>query len=198
MHRPTTDDEFVQSLMLSDHFLDADARKRAAAQIRSGVPLEIDPDLRAQALASIQSDPGVRSWLEMANRPREQFPGAVEVAREFWRLMNTNDFASVAAVLSDSFVLEWPQSRERIRGAARFARMNAEYPAAGPWSFTLNRIVGGDQAAVTLVTVTDGKTTAQPISFFNVQRGKIIKLVEYWPEPYPAPAHRAHLVEPID
>lgn len=46
---------------------------------------------------------------------------AVEVAREFWRLMASNDFHSVAAVLADDFVLEWPQSKERIRGAASFA-----------------------------------------------------------------------------
>ena len=58
-----------------------------------------------------------------------QAPSAVEVVREFWRLMATNDFDAVGAVLSPEFVLEWPQSRERIRGAERFARMNAEYPA---------------------------------------------------------------------
>jgi hypothetical protein len=33
---------------------------------------------------------------------------AVEVAGEFWRLMATNDFSSVAAVLAPDFVLEWP------------------------------------------------------------------------------------------
>ena len=57
---------------------------------------------------------------------------AVEVVSEFWRLMATNDFASVAAVLAPEFTLEWPQSKERIRGAEAFARMNSEYPANGP------------------------------------------------------------------
>jgi hypothetical protein len=52
--------------------------------------------------------------------------GAVEVVREFWRLMASNDFASVGAVLAPGFVLEWPQTNERIRGAERFARMNVE------------------------------------------------------------------------
>ncbi len=40
---------------------------------------------------------------------------AIEVAQEFWRLMATNDFDSVGAVLSSEFVLEWPQTKERIR-----------------------------------------------------------------------------------
>lgn len=37
---------------------------------------------------------------------------AVDVVREFWRLMASNDFHSVAAVLASDFVLEWPQSNE--------------------------------------------------------------------------------------
>ena len=49
---------------------------------------------------------------------------AVDVGREFWRLIGTNDFHSVAAILAQEFVLEWPQTKERIRGAERSARMN--------------------------------------------------------------------------
>jgi hypothetical protein len=52
--------------------------------------------------------------------------------------MATDDFRLIAAVLDDDFVLEWPQTNERIRGAERFARMNREYPAHGPWRFTIN------------------------------------------------------------
>ena len=123
---------------------------------------------------------------------------AVEVAREFWRLMATNDFHSVGAVLAPDFILEWPQSGERIRGAENFARMNSEYPAHGKWEFTLHRIVGGESEAVSDVGVTDGTQVARAISFFAVVRGKVTRLVEFWPEPHAAPANRAHLVEPMD
>ena len=112
--------------------------------------------------------------------------------------MATNDFHSVAAVLAPEFVLEWPQSRERIRGAERFARMNQEYPAHGPWRFTVHRIVGGEGEAVSDVTVTDGVQSARAISFFTVDRDRITRIVEYWPEPYAAPANRAHLVEVLE
>jgi ketosteroid isomerase-like protein len=125
-------------------------------------------------------------------------PRAIELVHEFWRLMATNDFGSVAAVLAEDFVLEWPQSRERIRGAQRFARMNQEYRAHGPWRFTINRIVGGESEAVSDVTVTDGVQTARAISFFTVARGKVARLVEYWPESYAAPQDRAHLVEMME
>lgn len=127
-----------------------------------------------------------------------RIPLAEDVVREFWRLMATNDFDAVAAVLAPQFVLEWPQSRERIRGAEQFARMNLEYPALGPWRFTVHRIVGHATAAVSDVTVTDGAQSARAISFFTIESGMITKLVEFWPEPYAAPARRAHLVESME
>ena len=123
---------------------------------------------------------------------------AVEVVREFWRLMATNDFHSVAAVLAKEFVLEWPQTRERIRGAERFARMNQEYPAQGSWRFTINRFVGGESEAVSDVTVTDGVRTDRAISFFTVANSKITRLVEFWPEPSSPAPNRAHLTEPME
>jgi limonene-1,2-epoxide hydrolase len=123
---------------------------------------------------------------------------SVDVVREFWRLMSSNDFYAVATVLAPEFMLEWPQSRERIRGAERFARMNREYPAHGPWKFNVLRIIGNEAQAVSEVEITDGVQNAKAISFFTVANGKIVRLVEYWPEPYPAPANRAHLVEPLE
>ena len=123
---------------------------------------------------------------------------AENVVREYWRLMASNDFVSVAAVLAPGFVLEWPQSNERIRGAANFARMNAEYPSHGPWRFEVYRIVASEDSAVSDVGITDGVQTARALSFFSVSEGSITRLVEFWPEPYAAPANRAHLVEPMD
>ncbi|MBA2780674.1 nuclear transport factor 2 family protein [Billgrantia kenyensis] len=120
---------------------------------------------------------------------------AGEVVREFWQLMASNDFYSVVAVLAPDFVLEWPQSGERIRGGERFAQMNAEYPAHGRWQFTLKRFVESDNEVVTEVAITDGVQSATAISFFTVEKGRVSRLVEYWPEPYVAPSGRAHLVE---
>ena len=112
--------------------------------------------------------------------------------------MASNDFSSVAAVLAPEYILDWPQSNERIRGAQRFATMNAEYPAHGPWVFTINRLISGDGEAVSDVSVTDGVQKARVISFFTVANGKITHQVEFWPEPYAAQANRKHLVEHIE
>ena len=118
-----------------------------------------------------------------------------DVVREFWRLMATNDFESVAAVLAPEFELEWPQSGERIRGPERFARMNREYPAHGPVAFHGSSRRRRVSEAVSDVAVTDGVQAARALSFFTVTNGRIVRLVEFWPEPYDPPANRAHLVE---
>ncbi len=120
---------------------------------------------------------------------------ASEIVREFFRRMNTNDFRLASELFSDDYVLEWPQSKERIRGRENFSRMNEEYPAHGRWRFVINRIVGNETEAVSDVSVTDGVIKARAITFTTVQDGKISKQVEYWPEDYPAPENRKHLVE---
>lgn len=122
---------------------------------------------------------------------------AVSLVEKFWALMKTNDFRSAGSVLADDFVLDWPQSNERIRGRDNYAAMNEEYPANGRWEFTVNRIVGTDVEAVSDVLVTDGVQKARAISFFEIRDGKIAKMVEFWPEPFTPLANRKHLVEKI-
>lgn len=124
-------------------------------------------------------------------------PSAESVVREFWRLMATNDFPSIASVLAPEFVMDWPQSGERIRGPDRFCRMNAEYPTTSRWRFRINRLVACGESVVTQVSLTDGRQSAEPVSFFTVHAGKITRLVEYWPEPFPPAENRRHLVEPM-
>ena len=117
------------------------------------------------------------------------------VVERFWALMRGNDFAAVGVLLSDDFVLEWPGTNERFRGRERFAAVNTQYPACGPWTFDVHRIVAGDGEAVSDTTVSDGGVTATAISFFTIEDGLITRLVEHWPEP--GPHDRSHLSEPL-
>jgi hypothetical protein len=97
----------------------------------------------------------------------------VNVAREIWRLIATNDFESVAAVLAGEFILEWPQSNERIRGANRFAQMNCEYRTDGVWSLDVNRIVCNASEAVNDISETDGVQSACADSLLQCAKEKL-------------------------
>ncbi len=121
-----------------------------------------------------------------------------EIVKTFWSLMQTNDFRSVGEVLSNDFILEWPQSKERIRGRDNFAAMNEQYPANGRWKFQINRIIAVGDEAVSDVSVTDGVQVARVISFFQISNNLIQKMVEFWPDPFAPPENRKHLVELFD
>jgi ketosteroid isomerase-like protein len=123
---------------------------------------------------------------------------AVELVREFYGRMNTNDFHSAGRMLADEYILEWPQSQERIRGRDNFVAMNEEYPAHGRWLFTINKIVGNETEAASDVSVTDGVLKARVITFTTVREGRIVKQVEYWPDNYEAPGNRKLLVEMME
>lgn len=122
---------------------------------------------------------------------------AIDIVKEYWKRMQSNDFAFAAELFADEYVLDWPQSNERIRGRKKFTSVNEEYPAQGRWEFILNRIVGNDEMVVTDVSITDGVTQAKAITFTTVKNGKIVRQVEYWPSNYDPPENRKHLVEPI-
>jgi ketosteroid isomerase-like protein len=109
--------------------------------------------------------------------------------------MNRNDWRGAAALLHDDFVLEWPQSGERIRGREHFVEVNARYPAAGPWRFTVHRVVADARGVATDVGVTDGAVVARAVSFFELRDGLVWRITEFWPEPFPPAAWRAAWVE---
>jgi ketosteroid isomerase-like protein len=131
--------------------------------------------------------------------PRKEAVAVSEECREvigrFWTVMNTNDFPAVGRLLHDDFLLEWPQSGERIRGAANYIAMNEHYPAAGPWRFTVNRLLADGSTGVSDVTVTDGERVDRAVTFFEVRDGRICRMTEYWPDPFAPAEWRRPLVE---
>ncbi|MBC7875685.1 MAG: nuclear transport factor 2 family protein [Anaerolineales bacterium] len=120
-----------------------------------------------------------------------------QLVESFWKTMATNDFYAVAQLLHDDYILEWPQSSERIRGLANFTAINTYYPAEGKWTFQINHIVADGDIVVTDVNISDGTRQDRAITFSTLRDGKIWKQIEFWPEPFEAPAWRANWVEKI-
>jgi ketosteroid isomerase-like protein len=121
-----------------------------------------------------------------------------EVVGRFWRTMNENDWRAAGRLLHDDYVLDWPQSGERIRGRENFAAVNAHYPAAGRWRFTVERLVADERGAASDVTVTDGEQIARAVSFFELRDGLIRRETEYWPDPFEAADWRARWGERME
>ncbi|HEV2238643.1 MAG TPA: nuclear transport factor 2 family protein [Ktedonobacterales bacterium] len=118
-----------------------------------------------------------------------------QIVERYWRLMNTNDWDAVGAVLHDDFLLTWPQSGERIRGRVNFSAVNAQYPATDVWRFAVRHLVADEAMAASRVAVTMAALNAEVISFFEPRDGLIWRVTEYWPEPFEAAVWRAQLVE---
>lgn len=119
------------------------------------------------------------------------------LVERFWRAMNDNDWRAAATLFGDDYILDWPQSGERIRGREGFVAVNAAYPAAGRWRFGVERVVADAEGAVTDVTVTDGARRDRAITFFAIRDGRIARMTEYWPDPFAAAPWRAGWVERI-
>ena len=119
------------------------------------------------------------------------------IVEGFWAAMQTNDFKAAGEFLHDDYVLEWPQSGERIRGRANFVAINQHYPAHGRWEFTIHRIIAEGDEVVSDVSVTDGAVTGRVITFSSVRAGKILDQTEFWPDPYAPAEWRARWIEKI-
>jgi ketosteroid isomerase-like protein len=118
-----------------------------------------------------------------------------QVVEGFWAAMQTNDFKAAGEFFHDDYILEWPQSGERIRGRANFVAINENYPAHGRWEFTIHQVIAEDDKVVSDVEVTDGIIVGRAITFSTIRDGKILHQTEFWPDPFESAAWRAQWIE---
>ena len=126
---------------------------------------------------------------------KEGSQASKEVVRQFWAAVHANDFHAAGELLHDDFILDWPQSGERIRGRANFVAVNENYPAAGPWRIRVHHLIAENDQVVSEVRVTDGVITATAITFSMIRDGRIAHQREYWADPFEAAQWRAQWVE---
>ena len=119
----------------------------------------------------------------------------LDAVAAYWEAADAREWARFAELLADDVVYELPQTRERVRGRDAYLRFNAEgFP--GEWRIAVERIVGGEHGAVSLVRLTEPSGAQLAVTFFEMDgAGRIARITDYWPEPYEPPAGRAHLTE---
>ena len=115
------------------------------------------------------------------------------LVRGFASAMERRDWEALAALLSPGVVYEIPQSRERIRGRERYVQFNSEYP--GEWHVEPQLVLAdGDNGCLLFRWTLDGDSMLA-VAFFEVDGDRIVKVTDFWPEPYEPPAGRDHLAE---
>ncbi len=103
------------------------------------------------------------------------------------------DFEGAKAGIADDFVQEWPQSGERITGREHCTIVWRNYPGGVP-RMTVRAIRGtGDLWVVeSSIEYPNGKSLA--VSLFEFRGQQLSRQVDYFAEPFPAPAWRADWV----
>jgi ketosteroid isomerase-like protein len=122
-----------------------------------------------------------------------QAGSAGQVVADYWGAAEARDWAAFGALLAEDVVYEVPQTRERVIGREDYLRFNAEgFP--GDWHLAVQRVVSQDQAAVSMIEFSEGGTSQFGLCFFDLdENGRIVRITDFWPDPYEPPAGRAHL-----
>lgn len=116
-----------------------------------------------------------------------------ELVEALWERFSRLEFAAVAPLLHDDFICEWPQSRERIRGREHYITINQHYP--GQWQIEIERLAVTPTQVVSQLKLTFEDKVDYAVAFFEFKDGLIVKEVDFWASPYPAPDWRKQWVE---
>jgi SnoaL-like domain len=140
-----------------------------------------------------------------------------EVVHAYLAAMQANDGAALGALRHEDYVLDYPQSGERIRGNANERVIADHYPGGIPdidqaprlvgsedrWvvtpSFTFERVAGsGDTWWVEARVFYSNGETWHLVGMCRLRDGRIHREVNYWAKPFDPPAWRAEWVERIE
>lgn len=128
------------------------------------------------------------------------------------RFLAEHNYDGLTQLVHDDFVLETPQSRERIVGIVNNRKVLEAYPGevrasdtkvhgrADSWvttpSFTLLRVAGsGDEYTTEEWVEYPNGERGYGISLYQFRGDKIAKVTYYFAAPFPAPEWRAPFVE---
>jgi hypothetical protein len=113
-----------------------------------------------------------------------------------WAASDNNDFDLEHDIYRDDAVLEYPQSRECIRGRHNIQASRAAQPNAK--RFTVRRIVGGGDLWVTEFILSYDGRPSYSVSVMEFLDGKVARETQYFGEPFAPGPSRAHLVEQME
>ncbi|MFP5416648.1 MAG: nuclear transport factor 2 family protein [Actinomycetes bacterium] len=93
----------------------------------------------------------------------------------------------------DDATMDWPQSRERVRGAANRRAIYGAFPQLP--TITPRRMLSAGDLVVLEATLDYDGPLYETVFIFELSEGKIRKETAYWSEPFDPPEWRAEWVE---
>ncbi len=115
---------------------------------------------------------------------------------QHWAASDANDFETEHRIYLEDAVLEYPQSGERTRGRSNIQNQRASQPSNK--RFSIRRIIGSGDLWVTEFILTYNAKPSYTVSIMEFRGDKVARETQYFADPFPAPAFRAHLVERMD
>jgi hypothetical protein len=109
-----------------------------------------------------------------------------------WRLANERDWRAFGELLHPELRYDVPQTREYIEGGVGYLDLFATWP--GDWRARIRDLVCEEGKAVCVIDFLVGEEAMTGISLFEVEAGRIVKVTDWWPEPYePPPRASEHM-----
>ena len=113
-----------------------------------------------------------------------------------WAASDAGDFETEHEIYLEDAVLEYPQSRERIRGRRNIQITRTNQP--NKKRFTVRRVIGdGDLWVTEYILTYDGKPS-YTVSIMEFSGNKVARETQYFADPFDAGASRAQWVERMD
>lgn len=102
-----------------------------------------------------------------------------------WELANARRWEEFSTLLAEDLYYEVPQTAEYIDSGHGYLEMFRTWP--GDWQASIQHLVCDGAKAVCLIDFIVDAERMTGISFFELRSGRIIKVTDYWPEPYEPP-----------
>jgi ketosteroid isomerase-like protein len=117
---------------------------------------------------------------------------------EIWRRLQARDWDGLTELLAEDLVIDWPNTRQRIRGRDAYVEFNRAYPEG--WTIEVVNVLVQGRIVVSEVRVphsTLGRFDL--VSILEVDNGRVVGGREYWMDEVaePIPPERTRWLEPM-
>ena len=119
-----------------------------------------------------------------------------DALQRHWAASDADDFDAEHVIYDDGAVLEYPQSRERIRGRQRIQASRMAQPDRK--RFALRRLLGGGDLWISELVLTYDDQPVYVVSIMETKNGLVVRETQYFGDPFEPGASRTAWIEPMD